>query len=160
MELPPGLTCSIEDAPAEAEVEALSQQLEGFNERRWPGHQPWTPLALLIRRGATVVGGLTGESYAGWFFIRYFWLEEDIRRRGLGRQVIAAAEQRARERGCHGIYLDTFSFQAPDFYRKQGYVEFGRLPYPPQGERIWLRKSLLPGDPPNAAPSRAHPTGG
>ena len=29
-----------------------------------------------------------------------------------------------------------------DFYRKQGYEEFGRLPYPPKGERIFLRKAL------------------
>lgn len=148
MDLPPGLTLSIEDTPAETDAEALPDGLKAFNERHWPGHQPWAPLALLIRRGGTVLGGLAGESYAGWFFIRYFWLDDTIRRLGLGRQVIAAAEQRARERGCHGIYVDTFSFQAPDFYRKQGYEEFGRLPYPPKGERIWLRKAL--GPPPEA----------
>ena len=144
MGLPAGLTLSIEDKPAEADVEALPDGLEAYNEGHWPGHQPWETLGLFIRRGGTVVGGLAGESYAGWFFIRYLWIEAALRRQGLGRHLIALAEQRARERGCHGIYLDTFSFQAPEFYRSQGYEEFGRLPYPPKGERIFLRKSLQP----------------
>lgn len=144
MELPPGLCLTIEDRPTEADIAALPAGLDAFNARQWPG-QSWDPLALLVRRGGTVVGGLAGESFGGWFFIHYFWLDESIRRLGLGRQVIAAAEQRAGERGCHGIYLDTFSFQAPGFYRKQGYEEFGRLPYPPKGDRIWLRKTLRHG---------------
>jgi hypothetical protein len=32
-------------------------------------------------------------------------------------------------------WLDTFSFQAPEFYPKFGYREFGRLDYPPLGTR-------------------------
>jgi GNAT superfamily N-acetyltransferase len=97
---------------------------------------------VLLRREGRVAGGLAGETYAGWLFIRYLWLEEALRRGGLGRAVIAAAEARARERGCHSAWVDTFSFQAPGFYAKQGYVEFGRLPYPPRGERLFLRKPL------------------
>jgi GNAT superfamily N-acetyltransferase len=144
MDLPPGLTLSIKDAPTDADVEVLPDGLEAYNERQWPGHQPWETLGVFIRRDARVVAGLAGESYAGWFFIRYFWIDEALRRQGLGRQLIAAAEQRARERGCHGVYVDTFSFQAPEFYRKQGYEVFGRLPYPPKGERLFLRKALQP----------------
>ncbi len=56
--------------------------------------------------------------------------------------MIAAAERRAAERGCHSAWLDTFGFQAPGFYRKLGYAEFGRLPYPPGFERIFLQKRL------------------
>jgi hypothetical protein len=41
------------------------------------------------------------------------------------------AEIRARERGCHSAWLDTFSFQARGFYEKLGYEEFGRLDCPP-----------------------------
>lgn len=60
----------------------------------------------------------------------------------MGAHLVMLAEQRAIARGCHSAYLDTFSFQAPEFYARLGYVEFGRLPYPPRGERIFLRKSL------------------
>lgn len=142
MQVPPGLTLSVEDRPDRAEAESLGDGLEAFNEQRWPGHQPWEELGVFLRDGNRVVAGLFGETYAGWLFIRYFWIAEHLRRSGLGAGIIAAAEQRARERGCHSAYVDTFSFQAPGFYAKQGYVEFARLPYPPRGERIWLHKRL------------------
>jgi GNAT superfamily N-acetyltransferase len=140
--LPPGVTCAVEDAPSSSDAEALGWALEGFNEAAWPGHQPWSTLGVFLRREGRVVGGLAGECYAGWLFIRYVFLPEDLRRGGVGRAVIAAAEARAKERGCHSAWVDTFSFQAPGFYAKQGYVEFARLPYPPAGERIFLRKAL------------------
>jgi len=141
MQLPDGLTLTIEDDPAEAEFDRLADGLEVFNEECWPGHQPWQRLGIFLRRDG-IVGGLAAETYAGWLFIRYFWIEARYRGLGLGRSLIGMAEERARRRGCHSAYVDTFSFQAPEFYRGQGYAEFGRLPYPPQGERIFLRKRL------------------
>jgi GNAT superfamily N-acetyltransferase len=144
MDLPPGITLGVEENPADVDVEALPEGLEAFNEQQWPGHQPWRTLGVFLRRDGGVAGGLFGETYAGWLFIRYLWLDAGLRRGGLGRGVIALAEAEAKQRGCHAAYVDTFSFQAPEFYRKQGYLEFGRLPYPPRGERIFLRKSLIP----------------
>ena len=35
-------------------------------------------------------------------------------------------EQNAHSRGCRLVYLDTFSFQAPNFYQARGYVEMLR----------------------------------
>lgn len=148
MDLPPGLTLSLEDAPAEADIEALADGLEAFNEAAWPGHQPWEEFAFFLRGAeGRILGGLVGQVYAGWLFIRFLSLAEALRRHRLGAGLVAAAEDRARARGCHSAYVDTFfqapgSFQAPGFYRKLGYVEFGRLPYPPRGERLWLRKPL------------------
>jgi hypothetical protein len=45
-------------------------------------------------------------------------------------------------RGCHSARLDTFSFQAPEFYRRMGYEVFGVLDYPPDHKRIFLKKQL------------------
>ncbi len=53
------------------------------------------------------------------------------------------AELEARQRGARCAYLDTFSFQAPDFYKKQGYEVFGELRDFPEGHRrYFLRKQL------------------
>jgi len=142
MKLPPGCILTVEDQPAEADVEVLPHALEAFNEQHWPGHQPWQPLAVFVREHGRIVAGLAGETYAGWLFVRYFWIAEKLRNQGIGRALLREAEQRAAARGCHSAFLDTFSFQAPEFYRKQGYEEFGRLDYPPKGERIFLRKRL------------------
>jgi hypothetical protein len=54
-----------------------------------------------------------------------------------------AAEKEAKRRGAKNVYVDTFSFQAPEFYKKIGYREFGRLKDFPVGHhRSWLTKAL------------------
>lgn len=136
-------TLVVEEKPSEADREALPDLLEAFNERHWPGHQPWQEVAVFARDAAgRVAGGLYGETYGGWLFIRYLVMPEAARRGGLGRQAMALAEDVARRRGCHSAWVDTFSFQAPGFYRKLGYEEFGRLALPPVGERLFFRKAL------------------
>ena len=129
MGLPSGLCLEVEDQPTDADVEALPHRLEIFNERVWPGHQPWQPLGVFVRDEphGNLVAGLAGETYAGWLFVGYLWVSEDLRGQGVGRELIATAENRALERGCHSAWLDTFSFQAPGFYRTLGYEVFGEL---------------------------------
>jgi GNAT superfamily N-acetyltransferase len=136
------LRIEVEDAPADADVEVLPNRLEAFNESRWPGHQPWRPLAVFARDRESIVGGLSGETYSGWLFIRYLWVSETLRARGIGRELMSGAELRALERGAHSAWVDTFSFQAPGFYRKLGYEAFGELDYPPGRKRIFFRKRL------------------
>jgi GNAT superfamily N-acetyltransferase len=142
--LVPGYRLTVEDEPAKADVEVLPNGLEAFNEGRWPQHPRWIPLAAFVRSEGAIVAGLAGETYCGWLFIRYLWVSEDLRGRGVGRELMAQAEARARDRGCHSAWLDTFSFQAPGFYQKLGYEEFGRLDYPPHHQRHFLRKQLSP----------------
>jgi GNAT superfamily N-acetyltransferase len=132
----------IEDAPDDADVEILTNGLKAFHESRWPGHQLWRPLAVFAREGESIVGGLAGETFSGWLFIRYLWVSDALRGKGVGRKLMADAEALALERGCHSAWVDTFSFQAPGFYPKLGYAVFGELDYPPGHKRIFLQKPL------------------
>ena len=70
-------------------------------------------------------------------------VRDDLRGRGIGRELIARAEARALERDCHAAWLDTFSFQARGFYEKLGYEEFGTLDYPPAHKRHFMKKRLV-----------------
>ena len=145
MDLSSGLRLDIEDEPIEKDVEVLPHGLEDFNESRWPGHQRWKPLGVFVRDRESVVAGLAGETYCGWLFIRYLWVSEGLRGQGIGRKLMGAGEERALERGCHSAWVDTYSFQAPGFYRKLGYAPFGELDYPPNFKRIFLQKRLAAG---------------
>jgi GNAT superfamily N-acetyltransferase len=146
MILSDGLHLDVEDEPAGADLEVLPRNLEHFNENRWPHHQPWRPVAAFVRRGQAIVAGLAGETYAGWLFVRYLWVSEQLRGQGVGRRLMEAAELRARERGCHGAWLDTFSFQAPGFYRKLGFEAFAELDWSPDHRRLFFCKRLEPRD--------------
>lgn len=88
-----------------------------------------------------VVGGMFGHSGMGWLYIDYLWLQSDLRGSGLGAELIARAEDEARRRGCLGVFLYTYSFQAPGFYEKQGFEVMGVLEdCPPGHQRIYLKK--------------------
>jgi len=88
-----------------------------------------------------VVGGMFGHSGMGWLYIDYLWLHTTQRGAGLGARLLALAEEEARRRGCVGVFLYTYNFQAPDFYQKQGYQQMGVLEdCPPGHQRLYLKK--------------------
>ncbi|RAI66354.1 GNAT family N-acetyltransferase [Pseudomonas fluorescens] len=101
--------------------------------------------ALLLRDPDSneVIGGLYGKVSYRWLLIDLVSVPESMRGRGIGEQLMHMAEEVARKKQCIGIWLETFSFQAPGFYRKLGYSEFGRLEdYPPGHTRLYYQKSL------------------
>jgi len=90
-----------------------------------------------------IVGGVSGATYWGWLYVNLMWLKEDLRGQGYGKELLTLAEDEARQRGAKQSYLDTFSFQAPGFYQKQGYEVFGQLDdFPPGHQRYFLCKVL------------------
>ena len=100
-------------------------------------------LAVTLRYRRKIVGGLVGQIYLGWLFIELLWVEDDHRAQGFGSKIMRAAEKEARRLGIRNAYVDTFSFQAPTFYHKLGYREFGRLKNFPRGHhRSWMTKAL------------------
>lgn len=129
--------------PAQDPFAALNAVLREYNiEQAGPANH--IPLWLFARDPAgTVHGGLRGETYWSWCTIDVLAVAKPYRRQGIGSRLLTMAEEIARARGCVGIRLDTTSFQAPDFYHRHGYTEFGRIEdYPPGHARLWFMKKL------------------
>jgi GNAT superfamily N-acetyltransferase len=129
--------------PQSDEIEFVTQQIINFNRNR-AGEGNYKHLAIFLRDSDEhIVGGLVGETYWQWLYVDVLWVQESFRGEGYGDALLAIAEQEAVKRGCKYAYLDTFSFQAPDFYQERGYVIFGELPDFPQGcSRFFLKKEL------------------
>jgi GNAT superfamily N-acetyltransferase len=107
------------------------------------GKQKYKRLAVSLREGSEIVGGIVGEVWTTVLFIQLFWLEQRLRRKSFGAKLIKAIEDEARRFGATVAYVDTMSFQAPGFYRKRGYKEFGSIEgYPGGVTRHWLTKTL------------------
>ncbi len=109
------------------------------------GLAEWCPANFFLKglRGDWL-GGVTGVIWGGFLHVRYLWVTESARGKGQGRRLLQAAEDYARERGCSGATLETFSFQAPDFYQRQGYRVVGRIDgFPPGHTKFFLRKDLV-----------------
>lgn len=137
------LKVSSEPMASDGDTQRISEGLGLFNVAR-TGQAHWRHVKIFVRDQTGLIrGGLLGEIWGGWLHITNLWLEESLRGGGLGKQLMAMAEEEAREDGCRYVHLDSHSFQAPDFYKKLGYEEFGRLQESPLGhEQVFLWKRL------------------
>ena len=133
----------IDDRVTEDDERAVIRGLKEFNESRL-GPKNEHPVRFVLRddKGA-VLGGLIGVIRWKWLYVSKLWVSDAARGKGYGTKLLAAAEKRARERGCTDVSLDTFEFQARPFYERQGYKLFGTLEgYPPGYRQFYLTKRL------------------
>ena len=90
-----------------------------------------------------VSGLIMTEISFNWMYIAKLIVDKNIRTNGVGSFLLGNAEDFARSRGCHSVWLFTSTFQAPDFYKKMGYKKFGTLKnYPGKHKRYFLCKQL------------------
>ena len=112
---------SVDETSSSAEAEIVDKGLGDFNRQSAPIHnvRPLTCFAKLAR--GEVIGGAVGRTWGLCCELQRVWVAESHRRRGIGRQLVRRFEEQAFERGCRTFYLETFSFQSPDFYYALGY---------------------------------------
>ncbi|MGB9368946.1 MAG: GNAT family N-acetyltransferase [Xanthobacteraceae bacterium] len=122
---------------------AIGGGLDSFNEAV-TGIRDVRPLAVVVREPATgdAVGGAMGRSSLGLLFLDLFYLPEVMRGAGLGTSVLRMFEEEGRKRGCRSAVLFTISFQAPDFYERNGWRRFGEIACKPGISRIFMTKEL------------------
>lgn len=95
--------------------------------------------------GGAVLGGIWAHSVYRWMAIDMLFVPEAVRGRKIGSDLLRMLEAEALLRGCVGVQVDTFSFQARPFYEKQGFTAFGLLEgYPPGHGRIFMSKTFVP----------------
>lgn len=97
------------------EAEAVGHRFEGQT------------VSIVAKDGEHFRGGLFGKIMLERLYVELLGVTADARGQNVGERLMRVAETKARERGLKGVYLDTYSFQAPGFYEKIGYMEFGRL---------------------------------
>lgn len=129
--------------PSDADIAQLRAGLHQYN-RHAVGTRDLQTLQLVLKnKEGEVVGGLVAETIWQWLVIHTLWVSDDCRGLGYGAHLLAKAEQTAIERGCLFSALETFSFQAPRFYYRQGYRAYGQLDHFPKGHtRFSLWKPL------------------
>jgi ribosomal protein S18 acetylase RimI-like enzyme len=129
--------------PAPGDIRALEEGLEGFNRSRTTAYRTKVPLAVWMRREGRIIGGAYGDTRSGWLYLSLLWVDESLRGEGWGKQLLERFENEAIARDCHAAWVDTYGFQAPGFYEKLGYREFGRLDnFPPGSARLFFWKPL------------------
>ena len=130
--------------PTEEQRQAILQPLIEYNDAQTGGSKS-EPFALMVKdENGEILGGLYGRMIFRWMFIELLSVPEQGRGQGIGSKLMAQAEALAKEKNCYGVWLDTFDFQAPEFYKKLGFSQFGEIvDYPPGHKRHFFQKRLI-----------------
>ena len=83
-------------------------------------------LSLFLKNNGKVFGGIQAMFDSEAIYIEALWIEENLRKQGYGKKLLAAAEREAIENGCRFSLVDTWDFQAEEFYLKNGYEKIGK----------------------------------
>ena len=131
----------MEPRASAADVGVVQAGLRAFNVARI-GEPDEEPVQIFLRdEHDRIVGGLLGHVRWRWLYVAKLWIDEAHRGAGHGTALLITAESFAQARGCIGVYLDTFEYQARPFYEKLGYQLFGTLEgYPPGFRQYHLAK--------------------
>jgi GNAT superfamily N-acetyltransferase len=148
------VTWRIELGPDPRREEETTERLVEHNQvasaairRRFePENLPARPVAAYaIDDDGRLVGGCVGSTVDvwQWLTVDMMWVRPHQRGKGLGRLLLGAVEEEARERGCRWVKLNTWEFQAPGFYSRCGYAIYGREEnFPPGHTNHLMRKDL------------------
>jgi len=85
-----------------------------------------------------------GTEYGNWAYLTDLFVEEAYRKSGLGAQLLKRLEERIISLGIKYMYTWTAGYEAPGFYKKQGYEVFTELQnwYKSGHSRVGLHKKL------------------
>jgi ribosomal protein S18 acetylase RimI-like enzyme len=129
------------------EEDIIKNELFQYNSAKAPFTQepPFTSINRVVKDlNGDVIAGIISKMYC-WncLYITILWVKEECRNQGYGSILLAETEEIAKKKGSKLVHLDTFDFQAKDFYVKQGYEIFGVLDDCPEGhKRYFMKKNL------------------
>ncbi|MGG7218693.1 GNAT family N-acetyltransferase [Clostridium butyricum] len=131
----------------EEESELIVDKIVEYNLSKVPIIQEssfiWINRVIVDTYGDIIVG-INSKMYC-WncLYIDVLWVKEEYRKEGLGSKILNEIEKVAKDKGCYLIHLDTFDFQAKDFYIKHGYDTFGILDECPQRHKRYFMKKII-----------------
>ena len=103
----------------------MENQLEDYDNAHM-GQRTHGSISIGITKDGQLIAGLDACMTAyKILYVSTVFVEPDFRRRGYGKALIAALENRARELGANMIRLDTFDWQGKSFYESLGYEIVG-----------------------------------
>lgn len=132
--------------PQQADIDVLIGHIKAANDANGAGPDGYQEVGFFIRDAdGEAIGGLSGYALFDWLFVQFLAVSPELRGTGAGTELLNRAEAWARERGLVGMWLDTFAFGAPEFYKKRGFTAFGTIEdHPPGSRRFFFAKRFVP----------------
>ncbi len=127
-------------------LDLKKQIYEGFSRHAiaMTGHdEKFDPVAFIANDKECFAGAIVAELFWGALHIKYIYVEDGYRGKGIGSHLMEYALKYGRDKKCPFAFVETMSFQALDFYRKVGFeLEFTRSGYKHGTSFHYLQKTL------------------
>jgi len=132
---------SIIDEPDQLDTQPILDGLYRFGVEAIGGQEPRKTAILLKDTSGKVIGGATGDTVLGNFYLTHLWVEDDERSKGHGSRILTAIENKVFGDECREIRLETLNVKAVPFYIRHEYEVFARVPeYIPGFDKVLFRK--------------------
>ena len=130
--------------PEQNDLDLIRDGIRAYNRMHLPDGDVDAIGCFARNNEGKIVGGLTGEMFNNTVFVEYLWVDAEARTSGVGSKLIALLEEQVQPHGMTHLYLDTYSFQALDFYLKLGFEKVGQYSgYPAAGiDKHFLQKQI------------------
>ena len=137
----------MERADYDKAKDTISKQLQADTAAKRPAfsNREKTLVCFVIRDEGEIIAGINGEIFWNNMHISLFAVHPNYQGQGFGSQLLQQMEAEAHSHSCRMMYLETLSWQAPDFYTKHCFEIVGKLDgYPIEGEcQYYMRKLLV-----------------
>lgn len=125
-------------------IEFLEEKLFQHNSREIDNYSYENFILKTLDSSDSIIAGIHCQIGGDWLYIASLWIDERYRLQGLGKKLLIQAEEIAIQKKCFGVYLYTYSFQNPGFYKKFGYHIFGTLEnFCDDNSKLYMKKILL-----------------
>jgi ribosomal protein S18 acetylase RimI-like enzyme len=139
------ITLTHHDELPAAETALVDRGLGAANAAVAPLHEVRSLACFARSAGGAVIGGAVGRTWGRCAELQQLWVDGPHRGRGIGRRLLREFEAAAARRDATEVFLETFSFQAPHFYRVLGYeVAYEHAVYPHGIVRMLMRRRTGP----------------
>ncbi len=93
--------------------------------------------------GDRLIGGAVGCIKYNWYYLDFLFVEKEYRKQKIGSQLLGLIEDYAKKNNLTGVRMETWDFQALDFYKSNGYEVFGEIEDCPPGSIEYHLKKVL-----------------
>lgn len=131
----------IENNPDSSDDKVIRDGIVDFNNQII--NEKATHFSVFAKCNTQIMGGALIWEHSDALYIDVLWCNEKYRKQGIGTKIITMIDSVAKNKGLPKIFVDTYAFQAQDFYKKHGFYCIGTVPeYMLGHDRIFMRKDV------------------
>jgi GNAT superfamily N-acetyltransferase len=136
------LTIVRDDAPSSDYDAFFAAYFRDYSLKKLGRESEYKSWRFVARDGQEILGIICGDIMWGVLHIELLMIKPEHRKLGLGRELYGNVVDLAKETNCSMMTVETFDFQAPEYWQNKGFkIDFARPGY--QGNTLYyLSKSL------------------